>query len=324
MLKKALFDALRWSTKWYLGSFSTAIATFFFFEKYLNFQRFRSIRYGISIFILSFFIKALIQYLNEIENLNLRLQEQQVKLEILDTKKERRRLLTSSNYYGEAILILKDIFSKFHNLRKTNRPERKEMVKLLIFLCNQLKELFEKRLNQNYSVCIKVLGPDVDIENITTYAEVRTLCRDEISYRSRSQPLTIKHNIFENTCYTEIFHNIDNVNKSYYLNNDIPEDKYYKNTSFQIYGEIKEEYKDNIELRRKNWSLPYKSELVVPIVPLDSSKIDLKKQFLGYLCVDCSEEDAFHNKYDIGMLKGVADGIYDVIQLCRKKNNSND
>ena len=319
MFKRALIDGFKWSTKWYLGSFSTAIATFFFFNKYLEFDTIRSIRYGVALFFVSFLVKTIIQYVKLIDHLETKIEEKDQQIEILNSRKERKKQLSVSSFYGESIIILKEIFSNFHYLRKHESIERKQMMTSLIYLCNGLKELFEKRFNHNYSICIKVLGPDSDLENLTVHAEVITLCRDEKSYKRRSVPNGIKHNIFDNTCFNEIFHNIDNTSKSYYLNNDIVEDKYYKNTSFNIYGELPNDC-HTTEERRKNWTLPYKSELVVPITPVTTlANTERKKQFLGYLCVDCNETDSFHNKYDVEMLKGVADGIFDIIKHSYKK-----
>lgn len=319
MFKRAILDAFKWSTKWYLGSFSTAIATFFFFEKYLKFTLFRSIRYGVALFLLSFLIKAIYQYVKYIDSLEHKIQNQDETINLLNSKKEKKKLLSNPNFYGEAIIILKDVFSKFHYLRKQDLIDKKEMVTSLIFLCNNIKDLFEKRFKHNYSVCIKIIGPDVDLDNITGYAQITTLCRDEKSYKRRSQPQVVNHNIFDNTCFNEIFHNIDDHNKSHYINNDLTEDRYYKNSSSKVYGEIPEDC-STTEERRKNWTLPYRSELVVPIAPIDLKNAERKKQFLGYLCVDCNEEDAFHIKYDIGMLKGIADGIFDIIQHTYNKN----
>lgn len=186
-------------------------------------------------------------------------------------------------------------------------------------MCNKIKELFEKRFNHTYSVSIKALGPEVDLNKIDPKTQVSTLFRDFNSYKSRSQPKIIKHNIFENTCFIDIFYNINNVNKSHYLNNNLAEDKAYKNSSFQVYGELPEDI-STIEERNKHWKLPYRSELVVPITPLEISDDNRIFNFLGFLCVDCNEEDAFHSKYDTQMLKGVADGIYDIIKLKYSKN----
>lgn len=320
MFKKAITEAFQWSLKWYIGSFSTAIATFFFFEKYLEFERYRSYRYGAALFFATFIARAFIQYISKIDELEKQVNQKDEQLEILNTKKEKKKLLTANNFYGEAIIILKDIFAKIHYARKDNKIDKDELTKILMFLCNKLKELFEKRLNHNYSVCIKVLGPEVNLTEINPQTQVSTLCRDFKSWKSRSQPQTVKHNIFENSCFLDIFHNIANVSKAHYLNNDLTEDRYYKNTSFQIYGEIPEEV-TTIEERKKHWRLPYKSELVVPITPLEIDEDQRKHNFLGYLCVDCSDEEAFHSKYDTQMLKGVADGIYDIIKLHKEQSN---
>ncbi len=319
MFKRALIDGFKWSSKWYFGSFSTAVVTFFFFNKYLEFDTIRSIRYGVALFCVSFLIKTIIQYVKLIDQLEDKIEKKDQQLEILNTSKEKKKRLRAFSFYGESIIILKQVFSNFHYLRKHEPIERKEMMAALIYLCNGLKGLFEKRFNNNYSVCIKVLGPDSDLENLTVHAKLITLCRDEKSFKSRSVPNGINHNIFDNTCFNEIFHNIDNPSKSHYLNNELIEDKYYKNTSFNIYGELPHDCYTTDD-RKKHWSLPYKSELVVPITPVATLKnTERKKQFLGYLCVDCNETDSFHNKYDIELLKGVADGIFDIIKHSYKK-----
>jgi hypothetical protein len=112
---------------------------------------------------------------------------------------------------------------------------------------------------------------------------------------------------------------MDDPQKSYYLNNRLPADITYKNSSFQVYGELPTGC-DTPTKRRKAWRLPYRSEVVVPITPIVVIGGGRKKQFLGYLCVDCDSEDAFHDKYDVEMLRGVADGIYDLIKLTYPTN----
>ena len=302
MFKRAILEAFNWSLKWYLGSFSTAVVTFFFFEIYLKFERTSSFGFGIALILLTFIFRAIFKYITKKDE-----------LEKLENKKEKKKLLTINNFYGEAIIILKDIFAKTHYARKNNKIDKNELTEILVFLCNKLKELFEKRFKHNYSVCIKVLGPEVSLTEIDPQTQVSTLCRDYNSWKIRSQP-PIKHNIFANSCFFEIFYSIEDVSKAHYLNNDLTEDRYYKNTSFQIYGELPENITTHQE-RKDNWKLPYKSELVVPITPLEIEAEKRKHNFLGYLCVDCSDEDAFHSKYDTQMLKGVADGIYDLIKL---------
>lgn len=321
MFKKSVTEAFEWSFKFYLGSFSTAIATFFFFEKYLEFARDRSIRYGIGMALLTFIARAIYQYLKRIDELETLVNKQDNQLEFLTSKKEKKKLLTANYFYGDAIIILKDIFANIHSIRKEEKISNDELTEALVLLCNKLKELFEKRFNHNYSVCIKVLGPEVNLDLINPETQVSTLIRDFKSYKSRSQPHVIKHNIFSNTCYLEIFYNLSDVGKAHYLNNSLVSDARYRNTSFQVYGELPEDC-ESTEERRKHWKLPYKSELVVPITPLGIDSSKRMYNFLGYLCVDCDEEDAFHPKYDTQMIKGVADGIFDIIKM-KSTLNSN-
>ncbi|NMH26497.1 hypothetical protein [Flavobacterium silvaticum] len=312
MFKSALSEAWKWSAKFYFGSFSTAIASFFVFHNILKFEFVWSIACGIGLVILSFFIKFLINYFTAVNKLQESLLEKERQLEVMTTDKERKKRLTSANHYGEAIMVLKDIFSKVHYLRKQDKIEKKEMMATLLFLCNNLKNIFERRFSNNYSVSIKVLSDDVDLSNITMHAQVITLCRDAKSYKRRQNGNDVIHNIFDNTCFNEIFHNIDNPQKAHYISNNLVADRYYKNSSFKVYGDIPDSC-DTEEKRQPEWSLPYKSEVVVPITPLDSTE-NRKQQFLGYLCVDCNVTDSFHIKYDIEMLKGIADGIFDIIK----------
>jgi hypothetical protein len=120
-------------------------------------------------------------------------------------KKQKKQGLVDWNFYGEAIIVLKDVFSRLHHIRKSEPIVKEELMESLLNLCNDLKGLFEKRYKYRYSVCLKVLGSGVDLGNIDPYAQIETLCRDIESYKGRSQPTTIKHNIFQNTCFSQIF-----------------------------------------------------------------------------------------------------------------------
>ena len=310
MFNKAITDAFQWSSKWYFGSFSTAIATFYFFEKYLEFDTFRSFRYGIAIFIVSFLVKALWQYIKYIDELESKLVQKEVQIDNLQTKKERQKQLSANNFYGDAIITLKDSFSKIHYLRKQQNVQPEAIITIMVSFCNQLKAMFEKRYKYTYSVCIKGL---VFVEGTgLSETEIVTICRDENSYRKRSQPATVKHKISDNTCYFEVLSRIESTESSFYSNNDLPEDKYYKNSSFKIWGELPNDL--GVDERREKWTLPYKSEIVVPISPLVCENNSRNQEFLGYLCVDCDTEYAFHRKYDVEMLQGIADGIYDILK----------
>ena len=92
----------------------------------------------------------------------------------------------------------------------------------------------------------------------------------------------------------------------YYVNNDIENSKDYVNTSI-------DSYTDGI--------LPYKSELVCPILPI----IDIQKNALlcGFICVDCNKKNVFDTtRYDVPMMTGIADGIYDILENYNKKEDA--
>ena len=58
--------------------------------------------------------------------------------------------------------------------------------------------------------------------------------------------------------------------------------------------------------------LPYSSELVYPIVPIKGNETN-QKDLKGFICIDCNKPNKFdESRYDIPMVQGVADGIYDI------------
>ncbi|MDD2411792.1 MAG: hypothetical protein PHR79_02635 [Bacteroidales bacterium] len=317
MFKRTIKEAFRWSTKWYFGSITTSAGTFFLMEKYFEFERLRSIKYGVTIFIFTFLIKVIIQYLKEIDKLESKIDIKDEKIDTLNTRQNKQELVKNYNYYGETILLLKDSFSYIHKVRRGDNITPEQLSKVFIGVCNKLKHIFEKRLDYTYSVCIKVLTENGG--ELNEYVEIKTLCRDENSYFNRKNCKQVVHKIVDNTCFNEILYNIDMPNKAFYLNNNLPNDKYYKNSSFLNYGTVPEQA-DSIE-RQKFWTLPYKSEIVVPIAPTLNSDNDRKKEFYGYLCVDCDEENGFHKKYDSGMIQGVADGLSDLIKIWKQQKN---
>jgi len=317
MFKRTIHEAFKWSLKWYFGSISTSVMTFFLMEKYFEFERARSIKYGVFIFLFTFLIRVLIQYITEIDKLEDKITEKNNQLDLYNTKPKKDELIKSYNYYGETLILLKDSFSYVHKIRRQDNINNEQVIKALVSVSNKLKHIFEKRFDYTYSVSVKLLPKDNN--DVSENVEVVTICRDEDSYLRRKNCNSVTHKIFENTCFNEILYNIDMVDKSFYFNNNLPVDKYYKNSSFKHYGKLPESATDSD--RQRLWPLPYKSEIVVPIAPTLHSGNSRAKYFFGYLCVDCNEENAFHKKYDVGMIQGVADGLSDLLKLYKTQNN---
>lgn len=198
--------------------------------------------------------------------------------------------------WGEAIVKLKNAYAEVHRLRKRRRIETEEFVKVMVDLCDQLKDIFDKKTGANCSVSIKV--PLKDFDDMYKI-EVRNLCRDSSHpERDTKKYEAAKHTVVDNTAYLEVVRKILNKDKTpFYINNNIKESKDYNNSSIGCYSQS---------------GLPYQSELVYPIIPIYNDK-DYK--MCGFVCVDSDKPNSFdENLYDVPMIQGISDGIYDVIE----------
>ena len=204
--------------------------------------------------------------------------------------------------YRESIITLKFIFSNLRILRYKQFTDEEFMEKMKI-LCNELAGLFNKQNKSICSVSIKVpVNGVINTKSIIADCKVRNLIRDSTASDDRDVPKYIskEHTILGNTCYRKIVDNLltKNFSKLHYINQNIPKSVEYDNTSKNTYG---------------NGSLKYDSEIVVPIFP-SIGEGDREYDILGFLCVDCKEINKFEEKYDIPLIAGVADGIYDILE----------
>jgi hypothetical protein len=207
--------------------------------------------------------------------------------------------------WGDAIVELKNAYSEIHSLRKQEDISDTEFITVMVKLCDTLKKIFDKKTKANCCVSIKV--PISSGDNLETL-ELYNLCRDS-SHKSKSRDTEvykqIKHSIIGNTAYSIIVNKILRGNQKHlaYVNNNIAESSDYENTS-------KEAYQDGI--------FPYNSELVYPIVPIKGNETN-HRALKGFICIDCNKSNKFdENRYDIPLVQGVADGIYDIFT---KRNN---
>lgn len=200
--------------------------------------------------------------------------------------------------WGEAIIDLKDAYSEIHHLRKNENFNDVEFMNAMIIFCDTLKKIFDRKTKANCCVSIKV--PIVESDKLETI-ELRNLCRDTYHKgRDTEQYMTTKHTIIGNTPYRVIVNKI--LKKSpknlAYVNNDIENTKDYDNTSKEC---------------NDKGILPYKSELVFPIIPIKNDDTKSSKM-CGFICIDCDKKGKFdEERYDVPMVEGIADGIYDVI-----------
>lgn len=294
----ALEEAFLKSWKWFFSSFGSSVAVFVFLKTQFNWTLFDSIVIGLLFFLTITIFRSLIIYYNKY--------------------RKQKNVNPGKNVYGEAIKILADGFARVHQHRKKTQTNIDNIIDTLVFLCDSVQELFEIKTCSKCSVSIKVLTSNVLIDQIDPQAEVVTLCRDSDNNTSRNNGKKGSHNIFNNSCYNHILDNIGKPKGKFYLNNNLPADLSYKNTSSQVYGELPDNCKDEKE-RTANWKLPYMSEIVVPITPMIENSVT-HNELIGFLCVDSSHKNSFNTNYDVHLVRGVADGVYDLLESIYYKN----
>lgn len=278
MLKKSLHQAIKGRIWQYLlGSIGAAIAVLLIGKNFFDMSISKSIIYGVC----SLSILFMCRYLYFLA-INVIVYFHNVYVDSI---------------WGKAIVDLKDAYSEIHFIRKKERFTDIEFIGAMIIFCDTLKIIFDRKTKANCCVSIKV--PITDDDRLETL-EVKNLCRDtHHKNRDTTQYSSIKHSIIGNTPYLKIVNKLLKGNQKHlaYINNNIENTSDYDNTS-------KECYNDGI--------LPYKSELVYPIVPIKGNRANSLK-LKGFICIDCNQKNKFdEDRYDIPMVQGIADGIYDL------------
>jgi hypothetical protein len=216
-------------------------------------------------------------------------------------------------------------FSELHSIDRQDDPSIELIIQKLGFLCDNLANAFSSINGEKVAVCIKFLTFNGKRPIVTT------LVRDRYAKSKNRKTGTAdntKHFIELNSDFQFIWDNFDNENieTSYYHERHLPTCKDYKNTRLNSdwKGKIKFPILDNF-IRRKQWPLPYRSTLVVPVVPLLADEQN-QKAIRGFLCLDSSKEGKFNPQIDVDILKGISDGLYNKIDKLNsliKENGEN-
>lgn len=216
--------------------------------------------------------------------------------------------------YGNIMIELIAITAKINYARRQGDLDEVNFKAVLLDVCEELKKIFERKSRQAVcSVSFKALKLSPSGE-LGPQSEVFCLCRDSEGEARRHTPkyMSTPHSISNNSCYNIILNNLLSNKKSvrrYYINNNVPtttqsDDRgvAYMNSSYDVYPE-----------------LPYRSELVVPILPFKvNNKPDPKLS--GFLCVDSNKPNYFEDRYDLAILQGVSDNIYELLVAFYPKN----
>jgi hypothetical protein len=268
------------------------------------------------------------------ENQNEVIKQLQEKINHLEEKLETQtkiiNKLKEEEGYGFAVRelyiafsILNQYFYDKKNKPQSSKKEAEDEIKNIIkSFCNCLSEIYTKKVGAKCSVSIKLIEGNFEKHRLESI--VKNFERDKDSddrdenkdYRSHD------HKVSDNTCFFGIVNDYIKYNEDrlFYPNHSLPTDITYMTSSLDCIVDnlsrkdkkrIRKGLIDPIE-RQKIWNkyISYKSELVVPLLlahkPLDNSLI-------GFLCIDSEIENAFNEEFDVPLIKGVADGIYEII-----------
>lgn len=210
--------------------------------------------------------------------------------------------------FFEIIEIRKDMSVLFNDFINKNNSDVSYQRSFLTSYCDKIKSCFDKLLNADINVSIKVIVPEPNRPSGNHDAKVCNLCRDSKSVtRDTEKYMNANHTLFGNTTFSTIVNSVsrNKTSKFYYLNNDILADDNYQNTS--------------IDLHIQN-GLPYRSELVVPIfINRQGENVDFG--ILGFVCLDCAKENIFkkHIDCEINLLKSIAADFYTIINLINEE-----
>lgn len=200
--------------------------------------------------------------------------------------------------YADAYGAFNIGFSHLHRLRRNENPTIDQILPELEKLCNEVSNAFGRIYGVKIGICIKFILTDGG------RPRCKTLVRDSNSNaqnrKSGSQDVT-KHWIDANSDFEFIYSNFDNdnIDTSYYLERHLPTCRDYKNTRLKN-GWNSNSYFPYFEnyTRKRNWPLPYKSTLIVPIVPLIANE-QSQDAIRGFLCADSPNEGIFNRFYDV-------------------------
>ena len=216
--------------------------------------------------------------------------------------------------YADIFADLNMGFSQLHEVDRLKSQDVEVIIRNLSNLCDSLAIAFTKIYDVRVGVCIKYL------ENKETRPLVQTLVRDSYSKTNQRKTGTsdkTQHWLDGNSDFEFIYSKFDDdsVDTSFYHEAKLPVCKDYKNTRLSSSWLPKRKYFiwENC-VRRRYWPLPYKSTLVVPIVPLLANE-QSQDRIRGFLCIDSPTENCFCEKIDIDILKGVSDGLYNQIDI---------
>ncbi len=207
-------------------------------------------------------------------------------------------------------------FSIMHSMERDDFENSNNVYDNFQRFCTSISNAFSKINGHHCGVCIKILKRGY---GKNARPQVLTYCRDEKSALTRpvGNCERSEHWLDKNSDFDFIYNNSGSNSKTdqlYFFANFLPWKYNYNNTRLdKEWPPFKSIKGLNIIIRQLLWPLTYRSTIVVPIFPLFANE-KAQEKLGGFLCIDSPKNIAFDKKYDIEILKGLADGIYNKIR----------
>lgn len=213
-------------------------------------------------------------------------------------------------------------FASLHSIDRMNSESISQIGQHLIDLCDSISNAFSKVNGNHIGACVKFLTIDGDRPRALTLVRDR---KSSTKNRKTGRTDKTKHWIDSNSDFDFIYSNFDNENidTTYYLATKLPCKSDYRNSRLKDWPPKTKLFLLNNVLRQKLWPLPYKSTLVVPIVPLFANEQE-QAAIRGFLCIDSSKNVAFTKTIDVEILKGISDALYNKIDKLHELLEIND
>lgn len=211
-----------------------------------------------------------------------------------------------SSKYGPCVELISEGFAEIHKFERTDPTDISEGVRACERLCTCVGKAFTNITGTVCHVSVKVLSLD-EHDQANPDVKILTFCRDSYPGRKIARSSNAGNFVKDNTDFLEVLNNFERRGARYFFSNKLPVLYGYRNSSFEHYKKLESHF---WLMRIWRWPLPYRSTIVVPICPADDPD---KGSLIGFLCVDSKSMFAFKKDYDVALLTGIAEGLYNVL-----------
>jgi hypothetical protein len=197
---------------------------------------------------------------------------------------------------------LRDLNTYLGSSQSGDQPEklvRRELTSIL----DRIRELFSMLTGTRCRVAIKCLFSDN--EEIFIYAVTRDSRSNEINARNDKERLEKRCDTLKDN---DDFHLIFEEQARWFIENNLPRKRNYRNSSFKLYGEPPSKV---ALLRDFGWTLPYRATMVFPIQQRDSENLSFEPGgCIGFLAVDSGSPNVFKDAFDGPLGASLANALF--------------